>query len=103
MTIHDCKCDNSHHKRDPPKRDLIYFIKRYIQEIFEAASGLFVLYLITRNQKEDVPFQYKKFFFAACIIGSVTLVLEEYYDETHASNIKQGLAFTIGASALRGF
>jgi hypothetical protein len=80
----------------PVNHDIVYFIKRYIQEVMEAAFGLFAVSLITK--KEFVLYDFIKI---VLIIGFVTLILEEY-NLTAADNFKQGIHFTIGAVALGG-
>jgi hypothetical protein len=76
--------------------DIIYFIKRYIQEILEASFGLLVVMFILKKS-----FDWLDFFKIVSVIGFVTLILEEYNMEA-ASNFKQGIYFTIGAVAYGG-
>lgn len=75
---------------------IMYYIKRYIQEVFEAAMALIVLLLITKKN-----FTFNDMVRVSCIFGLVTLILEEY-NQGYLSNMKQGFHFTIGASALMG-
>lgn len=76
------------------KHDLKYFVKRYIQEFFEAITGLFVVILLLKQK-----FTIYEIIRISAIIGLVTLILEEYNLE-YANNVKQGLYFTIGAMTL---
>lgn len=78
------------------KHDIIYYTKRYIQEIIEASFGLFAVMLITKRE-----FTIKEIIKIACIIGFITLILEEYNLE-YSNNFKQGIHFTMGAVALGG-
>jgi hypothetical protein len=78
------------------KRDFLYFVKRYIQEILEAMMGLIAVMLILK--REFVMYEFLKI---AMIIGSVTLILEEY-NVAAADTFKQGIYFTIGAVAFGG-
>lgn len=77
-------------------RNVSYFIRRYIQEVIEASFGLFAVMLITKRNytlQESIKI--------ACIIGFVTLILEEYNLE-YSNNFKQGIHFTMGAAAFGG-
>ena len=85
-----CTCEN----KDKKKRSIYYFIYRYIQEFLEAFIGLIIIYLFT--QKE---INYKSLMKTSLILGSITLVLEEY-NPNFNSNIKQGMSFTVGASLM---
>lgn len=78
------------------KHDFYYFVRRYIQEVFEASFGLFAVMLITKRE-----FELKELIKIACIIGFVTLILEEY-NLDYSDNFKQGMHFTIGAAAFGG-
>jgi hypothetical protein len=78
------------------KRDFLYFLKRYIQEILEAMMGLLAVMLILKRE-----FVFYEFLKVAMIIGSVTLILEEY-NMAAADTFKQGIYFTIGAVAFSG-
>lgn len=75
------------------KINLIYIIKRYIQEFFEALIGIIVVILITKHK---IPFS--EVFRISFILGLVTLVLEEYNSE-YSNVVKQGIFFTLGAAA----
>lgn len=78
------------------KHDVVYFIRRYIQEVLEASFGLFAVMLITKRE-----FELNELIKIACIIGFVTLILEEY-NLNYSENFKQGMHFTIGAAAFGG-
>lgn len=73
-----------------------YYISRYIQEIVEASFGLLVVMFIMKKE-----FSWPDFSKIACIVGIVTLILEEY-NANAADNFKQGIYFTIGAVAFSG-
>jgi hypothetical protein len=78
-------------EKEEEVHDLKYFFRRYIQEIFEASIGLFIVMLITKRD-----FTLKEAVRIALILGFVTLLLEEYNME-YADNVKQGMYFTMGA------
>lgn len=90
-----CLADNNI-KKDDNEHNIKYFIKRYIQEVIEAALGLTAVMLITKKS-----FETKDFIKIVCIIGFITLILEEYNME-YSSNFKQGIHFTMGAVAFGG-
>jgi hypothetical protein len=74
------------------REDPTYYIRRYIQEVFEAAVAIsIVIYLFKKS------FQFQELARMSFVIGAVTLVLEEY-DHEHVVNLKQGILFTIGAN-----
>jgi hypothetical protein len=74
------------------REDPTYYIRRYIQEVFEAAIAVsIVIYLFKK------PYDFNELVRMSLIIGAVTLVLEEY-DHEHVVNLKQGILFTIGAN-----
>lgn len=77
----------------PPSRNVHYYLKRYLQELLEACIGLFVIGLVSQK-----PFDFKMFARNASILAFATLILEEY-NPNFAGNVRQGLAFTVGASA----
>lgn len=73
--------------------NLYYYIKRYIQEILEASFGLImVMFILKKN------FNILDFISIVCIIGLITLILEEYNIE-YLHNFKEGILFTIGSLA----
>lgn len=75
------------------ERSIKYYLKRYIQEITEASFGLFSVSLITGRE-----FTLNEFVKIVCIIGLITLILEEYNFE-YSNNFKQGIHFTLGSVA----
>lgn len=75
------------------KHDVLYYIKRYIQEVLEASLGLLAVMYITKRE-----FVLNDFLKIVSIIGLMTLILEEY-NISAAQNFKQGIHFTMGASA----
>lgn len=83
-------------KKKEHEYSIKYYFFRYIQEIFEASIGLIVVVLLTKKQ-----FSIQDFIRIVCIIGGVTLILEEYNLE-YSDNIRQGIYFTIGAVAFSG-
>ena len=74
-----------------------YYIKRYIQEVFEAFVSIM---LIRYAMGKDLPIT--ALIKASLIIGLVTLLLEEY-NHDFKENIVQGLTFSVGASLIGRF
>lgn len=69
-----------------------FYAKRYVQEFLEACVGLYIVGLISKSK-----FEVQYFLRTAAVLGAVTLFLEEY-NPSYADTIRQGLAFTIGAT-----
>lgn len=80
-------------KQLPGNRDIIYFVKRYVQEVIEASFALAVVMFIMKK-----PFVWNDFFKIVGLVGMVTLILEEYNMDA-ADNFKQGIYYTLGAVA----
>lgn len=78
------------------KRDLKYFLRRYVQEFIEAFIGLFIINVFTKK-----PIEYKSLFKTSLLLGLITLILEEY-NPAFNSNVKQGMSFSVGASLIGG-
>lgn len=74
-------------------KNTVYFVKRYIQEVIEASFALAVVMFIMKKS-----FIWNEFFKIVCIVGMVTLILEEY-NMAAADNFKQGIYYTLGAVA----
>lgn len=71
----------------------LYYIKRYLQEIFEAFISLITVTFIIKKQ-----FSLFDFGRIVILIATVTLILEEYNHE-YLNNFKQGIHFTLGSLA----
>lgn len=76
-----------------PDKNLKYYLKRYIQEVFEATISVLV-FMFTLKKQFTLP-EFTRIVF---LIGFVTLILEEYNHEFF-SEFKQGIHFTLGANA----
>lgn len=74
------------------KNKVLYYVKRYLQEILEA----FIAYSIYNLLKEKT-YNIYKMLKVSLIIGAVTLFLEEY-NEDYKKNIKNGLITSISTS-----
>lgn len=73
-------------------KNIAYFARRYVQEFFEACIGLYIISIVSKNKLDHAHFIRN-----AAILACATLALEEY-NPSYADSVKQGLAFTIGAS-----
>lgn len=76
-----------------PNKNLRYYIKRYIQEVFEAIVSILVFIFIFKKQ-----FTLVEFVRIVSLIAFITLLLEEY-NHDFFQNFKQGIHFTLGANA----
>jgi hypothetical protein len=76
-----------------PNKNLRYYIKRYIQEVFEAIVSVLVFIFVLKKQ-----FTLAEFTRIVSLIAFVTLILEEY-NHDFFQNFKQGIHFTLGANA----
>lgn len=75
------------------EKTIWHYIKRYLQELFEASISLIVVMFVTKKQ-----FPLFDFARIVLLIGTVTLILEEYNHE-YLNNFKQGIHFTLGSLA----
>lgn len=84
--------DSEKDKKDT--KDLPYYIRYYIQEIFEA----FVAIIVIRTAM-DKPIDILKVLFESSIIGMLTFALEQYNSDYKAS-IASGISFTVGSQLM---
>lgn len=76
--------------------DIWYFMRRYIQEVLEAAAGLFVVKIILKKE-----FSLEDFLRISLVVGLITLIIEEY-NKNYATELKGGIYFTLGSIAFSG-
>lgn len=83
------------HKNKKPNinKNFIYYIKRYIEEFFEASIGLLIAITILKKS-----FEFDEFLRIVSLIALITLILEEYNSE-YLQNFRQGIHFTLGSMA----
>jgi uncharacterized membrane protein YjjP (DUF1212 family) len=84
------------HSEDEEQQHEKNYIKRYLFEVLEAYIALTILTYIKGNKMD-----FYKIFLPACVIGLVTLILEEF-NPNFSSNLKSGMSFTAGSSMIGG-
>lgn len=80
------------------KKGIYYYLSRIVQEFMEAfiAYTIFSLVMYKTGEKLEVL----HVMYVACIIGSVTFLIEEY-DPKYRESIKAGIMVTIGTAMLK--
>lgn len=73
-----------------------YYIKRYIEEFFQAFIAVSLVKYITDKK----PTKIKEVILFSFYIGTITFILEEY-DKSYAQNVKNGIRITAGSTLLK--
>lgn len=84
-------------EKEKKTKDIMYYLKRYIQEVLEAFVAILIIKVAT-----DKQLVYINILKGSIFIGILTLLLEEYNPD-FKEQIRQGITFTVGSQMMSQF